>query len=115
MGYPNHLRLPSMQIGHPERRYFPILVVISRLFFGWGGVEFIVFFLELLTYDLLPGTDGLGIGYALVARTDDFPFKVRLGPLTCPFILLEKVEQRNEKMVWQSKPATTQNQSQGCC
>ena len=49
----------------------------------------------------------MGIGYALVARTDDFPFKVRLGPLTCPFILLEKVEQRNEKMVWQSKPATT--------
>ena len=72
-----------MQIGHTERSYFPILVVISRLFFGWGGVEFIVFFLELLTYGLLPGIYSLFLElmtYGLVPGTGDFPFEIRPDP-----------------------------------
>ena len=58
-------------MAHPEIRYFSILVVISRLFYGRGFYDLISgisgLFLELVTYGLVPGTGGC-------------LFKIRPGP-----------------------------------
>jgi hypothetical protein len=50
-------------MAHSEIRYFPIFVVISRLFFGRGFYDlvsgFYSLFLELVSYGLVSGACGL--------------------------------------------------------
>ena len=48
-----------MQMAHSEIRYFPIFVVIPRLFFGRGFYDFMSLFLELVSYDLVSRTKSL--------------------------------------------------------
>lgn len=59
------------QMTHPEIRYFPILVVIPRLFYGRGF------------YDLISGIYGLFlelVAYSLVPETGGFLCEIRPGP-----------------------------------
>jgi hypothetical protein len=57
-------------MAHPEIRYFPVLMVIFRLIFGWGILW--SNFLEFLAYG-----DGL---WRSVPGMNDFSFVVRPGP-----------------------------------
>lgn len=60
------------QIDHPEIRYFPILVVISRLSFERRFYDFILgiggLFLELVNYGLVPGTGGFLFEIRLILK-----------------------------------------------
>ena len=100
---------------HSEIRYFPILVVIPRLFFGRGFYDlvpgFYGLFPELVPYGLVPGTCDLFlelVPYGLVPGTCDL-FLMEMVPygssfqiqawflkgdkwvLCCPFTLGERV------------------------
>jgi hypothetical protein len=59
-----------VQTAHSEIRYFPIFVVIPRLFFGRGFYDpvsgFYGLFLDLLPYGLVPGTYGLFLELCLM-------------------------------------------------
>jgi hypothetical protein len=74
-------------MAHPEIRYFSILVVISRLFYGRGFYDLISgisgLFLELVTYGLVPGIYSLFLGLVtcgLVHGTAGSLSDIRPGP-----------------------------------